>query len=70
MVAECREGAKVGGHGMVGEEAPHHRPQPLSLFGHVLVPASSEVFGDFQQLRPFPVPSRMAGQQKAAPART
>ena len=70
MVAECREGAVVGGDGVVGEEAPHHRSQPSSLFGHVLVPASPKVLTDFQQLRLLPVASRMAGQQKATPPRS
>ena len=58
-------GRAVRGHGMTGKEASHHCPQPLALLGLVLVPASPEVFLDLQELRHFPVPSRMAGQQKA-----
>lgn len=70
MVAECREGAMVGRHSVVGEEAPHHASQPPSLFSDILVPAAPEVFADFQQLRHFPVTSRMAGQLEVAPSRS
>jgi hypothetical protein len=70
MVAECREGTRIGGHCVVGEVASHHRPQPTSLFGYVLVPAPPEVFGNFQELRHLAVTSRMTGQQKAAPPRS
>src|SRR5580700_4966747 len=70
MVTECREGTTVGGHGVVGEEAPHHRPQPSSLFRDVLVPASPKVLTDFQQLRLLPVTPRVSSQQKAAPPRS
>ena len=48
MVAECRESTKVGGYGVVGEEASHHTAQPLSLLGNILVPPAPEVFRDFQ----------------------
>ncbi len=50
MVAKGCQGTAVGWHGVVGEVSAHHPGQPASLFGHVLVPASPEVFGDFQQL--------------------
>ena len=70
MVAECRKGTTVRRHGVVGEEAPHHAAQPLALFSDALVPASPEVIGDFQQLRPLPVASRMTGQQEATPFRS
>jgi hypothetical protein len=70
MVTECREGAMVGRHGVAGEEAPHHAPQPSSLFSDVLVPSASEVFADFQQLRHLPVTSRMAGELETAPSRS
>jgi len=46
VVAECRQGAGVTGHGMVGEVAPHDRSQPLPLFGGVLVPAPPEFLLD------------------------
>jgi hypothetical protein len=69
MVAECREGENVGGNGMVGEEAPHHRTQPPSLFSHALVPASPEVLRDLQQLRLLPVTPRVACQLEATPQR-
>src|SRR5271170_7072370 len=69
MVAERGEGTRVGGHSMVGEVAPHHRPQPTSLLRDVLVPAPPEAFGNFQQLRHLTITSRMAGQQEAAPPR-
>jgi hypothetical protein len=48
ILAERREGTRVGGHGLVGKEAPHHRPQPLSLLGDVLVPAPLEVLSNLQ----------------------
>src|SRR5260221_14301310 len=67
IVAECREGARVGGHGVVGEEAPHHRAQPLSLLSYRLVPASPEVPPDLQQLRLFPITPCMPGKLEAAP---
>src|SRR5277367_2272999 len=70
MMAERREGTRVGGHGVVGKEAPHHRPQLLSLPGDILVPAPPEVFRNFQQLRHLTVPSRMTGQQEATPPRS
>jgi len=69
MVAECREGAIVGGHGVVGEEAPHDAAQPTALLGHVLVPASPEVLSDFQQLCLFSVAPRVTGQHEATPPR-
>ena len=70
VVAERRKGTRIGGHGVVGEEAPHHTAQPSSLFGHVLVPASPKVLTDFQQLRLLPVTPRVSSQQKAAPPRS
>src|SRR5271170_3906972 len=38
VAAERRRGPVVGGYGVVGEEAPHHCPQPTALLGNVLVP--------------------------------
>ena len=70
MVAERREGTRVGGHRVVGEVAAHHRPQPTSLLCGILVPAPPEVFSYLQQLRHLSVTSRMAGQQEAAPLRS
>jgi hypothetical protein len=64
ILAERREGTRVGGHGLVGKEAPHHRPQPLSLLGDVLVPAPLEVLSNLQQLRRLAVTSRMAASRK------
>src|SRR5258708_951576 len=69
MVAERRERSDVGGNGMVGKEAPHHRPQPSSLLSHVLVPASPKVLTDFQQLRLFRVTPGVGEQQEAPPPR-
>ena len=70
MVAKGREGARVGGHGVVGEEAPHRAAWPSSLFSNVLVPASPKVLRDFQQLRLLPVTPRVARQQEATPPRS
>jgi hypothetical protein len=69
MVAERREGANVGWHGVTGEEASHHAAQPLALFSDALVPAPPKVFSDFQQLRHLPVTPCVARQQEATPPR-
>src|SRR5271166_4971711 len=49
------------------QEAPHNRPQPRSLLGHVLVPAPPQAFVDLPQPRHLPVAPRMPGQLEAAP---
>ena len=68
-VAERREGTRVGGHGVVCEEAPYHAAQPSTLLGHVLVAASPEVLSYFQQLRLFPITPRVAAQHEVTPPR-
>jgi hypothetical protein len=65
-MSEGRESARVCGYGMIGKEAPHHRPEPRALFCHALVPPSSKFLADLQQLRPFPITPRVPGKLEAA----
>ncbi len=69
IVSERRKSAHVRGHGVVGEVASQHRPEPCALFSHALVPSPSKSFADFQQPRPFPVTSRVPGKLEAALSR-
>ena len=69
MVTECPEGTDVGGYCVVGKVTPHDRPEPPSLFGNVLVPASPEVLLDFLEFCPFAIAPRVPGQQEFAPLR-
>jgi len=66
MVAEGYQGAAVGRHGVIGEEAAHNLPKPQSLFCNWLVPALSQLLLQFTELRLHPVPPGLPAEQEFA----
>ena len=58
LKAKRRQRAQVGGHPVVTVVPFHHRPQPLTDFGHSLMHSFAQFLSDFVQLRSFPLAHR------------
>ena len=52
VVAERRHGVEVGRHRVIGKEACHHLPQPLSLAGDRIVHPAPKLLLDLPHLGP------------------
>ena len=65
MVAECRDGPAIRGHGMVGEEAQRYRPQSESLFGDWLMRPSAQFVLHPLKRRPHAVAAGLPLQLRA-----
>ena len=65
---ELAERRKVGGHGVVVEEASDHLRQPSPLFGDRPVHLPPQLLLDFLELGPHAVPPGFPLEQKFAPA--
>jgi hypothetical protein len=66
VVPERCQGIGVGRHCVIGKEACHHLPQPLSLAGDRIVHPTPELLLDLPHLGPFPVASGPPKEQKPA----
>ncbi len=68
LVPELAERRKVGGHGVVGEEASDNLRQPVPLLGDRLVHPPPQLLLDFLELGPHAVPPGFPLEQKRSPA--
>ena len=67
-VPELTQRHKVGGHGVIGEEASDNLRQPVPLFRDRPVHPPPQLLLDFLELGPYAVPPGFPLEQKVAPA--
>src|ERR1700740_650009 len=69
VIPERCQGAGVGWHRVIGKEARHHLPQPLSLARDRIVHPAPKLLLDLPHFGPFAVASGPPKEQKPAASR-
>src|SRR5438094_42504 len=64
--SELTQGSAIGRHGVIGEVAAHHLPEPRALLVQRRMPMLPESISDLVQLGPHAVASRAPAQQETS----